>query len=351
LPTFGVQAFVATVLTSSSRVALRGVAAYLPPQQRSSGQVEALIAQSSPKLRVPRGIVELMTGIRCRRVAADDVNASDLAAEAGRRVLDKTGVDAADVDLLIYASVSQDLLEPATANIVQEKVGTRCPVFDLKNACNSFLNALQVAEALIQNGTYRTILVTVGELPSRCIKWSLRNREDLRLSFPGYTLGDAGAAALLQPSDNGLGIFYRSFKSASRFWDLGVIPGGGSMHPRGDEWTYIQGDGTRLKDAFFEVGPAILHDALAATGTICADYQRVLVHQVSMPFIRMFLDLSGVPRNKIVVTLPELGNMGAASLPVAFALAEERGEISRGDRLMWIGLAGGISMGVMLMDY
>lgn len=342
----------ATVLTStSSRVALKGVAAYLPPQQRSSGQVEALIAQASPKLRVPRGIVELMTGIRCRRVAADDVNASDLAAEAGRRVLDKTGVDAADVDLLIYASVSQDLLEPATANIVQEKVGTHCPVFDLKNACNSFLNALQVAEALIQNGTYRTILVTVGELPSRCIKWSLRNREDLRLSFPGYTLGDAGAAALLQPSDNGLGIFYRSFKSASRFWDLGVIPGGGSMHPRGDEWTYIQGDGTRLKDAFFEVGPAILHDALAATGTICADYQRVLVHQVSMPFIRMFLDLSGVPRNKIVVTLPELGNMGAASLPVAFALAEERGEISRGDRLMWIGLAGGISMGVMLMDY
>ena len=70
-----------------------------------------------------------------------------------------------------------------------------------------------------------------------------------------------------------------------------------------------------------------------------------------MPFIRMFLDLSGVAQDKIVVTLPELGNMGAASLPVGFALAEERGEIRPGDRLMWIGLAGGISMGVMLMEY
>ena len=341
----------ATLTSTNSRVALTGIAAYLPPQQRSSTEVESLIAASSPQVRVPRGIVELMTGIRCRRVAADGVNASDLAAAAGHRVLDKTGIDPADVDLLIYASVSQDLVEPATANIVQEKLGTHGPVFDLKNACNSFLNALQVAEALIQNGTYRTILVTVGELPSRCIKWSVRDRRDLRLSFPGYTLGDAGAAAVLQPSENGRGIYYRSFKTASRFWNLGVIPGGGSMHPRGDEWTYIQGDGSQLKDAFFEVGPGILQDALAATGTACADYQRVLVHQVSMPFIRTFLEMSGVPQEKIVVTLPELGNMGAASLPVAFALAEERGEIHRGDRLMWIGLAGGISMGVMLMEY
>src|SRR3989441_6542060 len=195
-----------------------------------------------------------MTGTRCRGSRGAAVSGSAWAGGAGGRVRGRPGSTPAEVDLLIYASVSQDLVEPATANIVQEKVGTRCPVFDLKNACNSFLNALQVAEALIQNGTYRTILVTVGELPSRCIKWSLRDREDLRLSFPGYTLGDAGAAALLQPSDNGRGIYYRNFKTASRFWDLGVIPGGGTMHPRGDEWTYIQGDGTRLKDAFFEVG-------------------------------------------------------------------------------------------------
>lgn len=332
-------------------VGLVGVAAYLPPDRLSSCEVEQKVAALSAGVAIPSGIIELMTGIRSRRVAADGVNASDLAAEAGRRALQKTGVRASEVDLVIYASVSQDLLEPATANIVQEKLGTACPVFDLKNACNSFLNAVQVGEALIQNGTYRTVLITVGEMPSRCIKWSVEDREDLKLSFPGYTLGDAGAAALLRPARNTRGIFYRSFLTASRFWDRGVIPGGGSMHPRGDEWSYIQGDGTMLKQAFFEVGPDILSDALRATGTTCADYDRVLVHQVSMPFIKSFLDLTGVPFEKMVITLPDLGNMGAASLPIAFSLAEDRGEIRPGDRIMWIGLAGGISLGVMLMEY
>jgi 3-oxoacyl-[acyl-carrier-protein] synthase III len=180
-------------------VGLVGVAGYVPPARRSSSEVEQQVAVMSPQVNVPAGVIELMTGIRFRHVAAEGVNASDLAAEAARRVLQKTGVPPADIDLLIYASVSQDLLEPATANIVQEKLGTSCPVFDLKNACNSFLNAVQVAEALIQNGTCETVLVTVGEMPSRCIKWSVKDREDFKLSFLGYTLGDAGAAALLRP--------------------------------------------------------------------------------------------------------------------------------------------------------
>lgn len=341
----------APITSARYPVGLAGVAAYLPPDRRSSREVEQKVAELSPGIAIPSGIIELMTGIQSRRVAADGVNASDLAAEAGRRVLQNAGVGASEVDLLIYASVSQDLLEPATANIVQEKLGTACPVFDLKNACNSFLNAVQVGEALIHNGTYGTVLITVGEMPSRCIKWSVEDREDLKLSFPGYTLGDAGAAALLRPAQDTRGIFYRSFLTASRFWDRGVIPGGGSMHPRGDEWSYIRGDGTMLKRAFFEVGPDILSNALRDSGTTWADYDRVLVHQVSMPFIKSFLDLTGVPFEKLVITLPDLGNMGAASLPVAFATAEDRGEIRPGDRIMWIGLAGGISLGVMLMEY
>src|SRR6185437_1487240 len=118
----------------------------------------------SPGFGVPRGIVQSTTGIRSRAVADEGVNCSDLAASAAVRVLRKTGTRPDEVDLLIFASASQDLLEPATANIVQEKTGTRCPVFDLKNACNSFLNALEVGSALIQAGGYRRVLITVGEL-------------------------------------------------------------------------------------------------------------------------------------------------------------------------------------------
>src|SRR5262249_21398197 len=259
--------------------------------------------------------------------------------------------DATEIDLLLFASASLDLIEPATANIVQEKLGTRAAVFDIKNACNSFLNGLQTAVALIQTGAYRKALVVAGETPSRGIKWSVADREDFKRSFLGYTFGDAGAAAVLAPSEDERGVFYTNFQTISRHWPIAVIPGGGSMHPRGEEYTYFQGDGGSLRNAFMEIGPGILRNALAATHTRLADYRKVLVHQVSLPPAAGFVEIAGVPRNMVEVTVPELGNIAAASLPVAFARAVERGEIRPGDRVIWVGLAAGISLGVLLMQY
>jgi 3-oxoacyl-[acyl-carrier-protein] synthase-3 len=334
-----------------TRVQIAGIAAYLPPDVLTSAEVEARIRAHSPGPALPSGLIEALTGIRARRIAAEGVHSSDLAAEAAKRVLSRTGTHPREVDLLIYAAASQDLIEPATANIVQEKTGTSCPVFDLKNACNSFLNAVQVGASLIQSGAHRTVLIATGETPSRGINWRVRDRAEFKRGFLGYTLGDAGAAALLRPADDERGIFYQSFRTISRHWDLATLPGGGSMHPRGDEWATFRGDSVRLKQAFLAAGPGILRDALAATETSFADYQRVFVHQVSMPALDGFVALSRAPREKVEVTVPDLGNMAAASMPVAFAQAEARGAIRRGDLAMWIGLAAGISLGVMLMRY
>jgi 3-oxoacyl-[acyl-carrier-protein] synthase III len=333
------------------RACIVGVASALPPLRRTSQEVEAIVAANSPDTVVPRGIVALATGVRERRVAAEGVFASDLAAEAGREVLRTTGTAPEQVDLLLYASAGQDLMEPATSNIVQEKVGSRAPVMDVKNACNSFLNGLQVAAALIAAGVYATVLVTVGETPSRCIKWHTRDRRDLRLSFPGYTLGDAGAAALVIRADGERGIVHQSFTTVSRFWDVATVPGGGSMHPRGDEFSYIAGDATRLRDAFAELGPRLIWDALEATGTRFDDFSRILVHQVTLSFLDAFVKAVGLPMERIELTLPHLGNMAAATLPVAYAQAEERGAVRPGDRVLWIGLAGGISVGVMVTQH
>jgi len=222
---------------------------------------------------------------------------------------------------------------------------------DLKNACNSFLNAVQVAESLILAGAYRKVLIAVGEIPSRGTRWSVSDRAAFKRSFLGYTLGDAGAAALLTPSANGPGILHCSFKTVSRHWNIATVAGGGTMHPRGDEFSYLEGDGNELQRVFEEIGPSLLLDALKATGTQATDYRRILVHQVSVPALNSFLEISGVPGDRVVVTVPQLGNMVAASMPVGFALAEERGEISRGDLLMWIGLAAGASLGIILMQY
>jgi acyl-CoA:acyl-CoA alkyltransferase len=336
---------------SIRRVRVAGVASYLPATRRTSAEVEDMIVASNPDLVFPQGIVEMMTGVRTRHVADEGINASDLAAAAARSVLERSGTRAGDIDLLIFASASQDMLEPATANMVQEKVGTECPVFDVKNACNSFLSGIQVAEALIKTGAAHQVLVTSGETPSRCIKWAVSDRDDFKFSFPGYTLGDAGAAALLVASDDERGIFHQSFQTVSRHWQVATIPGGGSAHPRGDEFSYFRSDGTALRDAFVENGAGILERALAATGTCLADYRRILVHQVAMPFLRVFMDVTGVPAENVEVTLPELGNIASTTLPVAFAQSEARGGIKPGDNVLWIGLASGISVGVMCMRY
>ncbi len=330
---------------------VRGVAAAFPSRRVDGAEVERIIRSHSPGVRLPDGVIALVSGVKERRYAGEGIYASDLAAEAGRAVLLRTGTPASAVDLLIFAAASQDLTEPATANIVQEKVGTHAAVFDLKNACNSFLNALQVAEAFIRSGMYRCVLVAAGEIPSRSINWQAENRREVQENFPGYTLGDAGAAALLTSAEpgSGSGIFYRAFHTASAHWGLATIPGGGTMHPRGDEHTYIRGDGAALKKAFAATGPQVLRDALRDTGLAYDDFAAILVHQVSMPYLREFLATAGIPREKVVVTLPQFGNMAAASLPVAYTLAQAEGRIRPGDRVVWIGLAAGISIGVMMM--
>ncbi|MBC6463077.1 3-oxoacyl-ACP synthase III family protein [Actinomadura sp. HBU206391] len=331
------------------RARIRGVAAHLPARTVTSAEVEQRIADESGGFAPYRGIVERMSGIRVRHVARDDEQASDLAVAAARKLLANEGVGPEDLDLLVFGSASQDLVEPATAHIVAAKLGARCPVFDVKNACNSFLNALQTAEALIRTGQYERILVCVGEIPSRAIRWRVRDRAQFADAFAGYTLSDAGAAMLVERAPAG-GVFYRDFAAESRAWDIGTLPGGGTMHPRDPEYGYFAGDGRRLKDAFLLAGPGIFLDALTATGLTWEDFAVVAVHQVTLSYLTMLRSVLGIPPDRLVVTLPGHGNMAAATLGVQLATAVEEGRCGPGDRIALLGLAGGVSLGVVFAE-
>jgi acyl-CoA:acyl-CoA alkyltransferase len=333
------------------RVKVTAIASALPEQVVTSAAVEQRLTHHNPDLFLIPGLVKKMTGIETRRYADDTTNTSDLAAQACRNVLAQANVGYDEVDLLIFASAFQDLIEPATSHIVQSKLGTRAAVMDVKNACNSFINGLQVAESLIQTGQYHTALVAVGEVPSRCIKWHVNDLNDLRLSFPGYTFGDAGAAALLQPTSTSPGIYYRRFWSMSQHWGVSGLMTGGSMHLRGDDYTYFRGDGAALKQAFLDVSPTLFHEALHDTNTSFSDYRRIFVHQVTMDYLDTFLRVARIPADRVVTTLPHYGNMAAATLPVGFDLCQSRAGIQRGDKVMFIGLAGGISVGLMMFEY
>lgn len=333
----------------STGVRLLGVAAELPAKIRSSAEAEALIAEHGG-YKPRSGVIEALSGIRERRVADDDLQCSDLAVAACRKVLADTHMQPQQIDLLIFASAGQDLIEPATAHIVQAKLGTNCQVFDVKNACNSFLNGMQVAEALICNGACKTALVTVGEINSRVAHWGARNLQEFKQDFPGYTMGDAGAAMLLTRSDSERGIFLRCFTSASDHWDLTTVSSGGSMHPRGDEHTFLRARVAGLKDPFKKVGLPLLQRAMRDSGLIYHDFKRIFVHQVSVPYLLDTLEEGKIPPELIEQTIVEFGNMAAASIPVAMARALARGAIGPGDRILCLGLASGISFGIMMIE-
>ncbi|POM24709.1 3-oxoacyl-[acyl-carrier-protein] synthase 3 [Actinomadura rubteroloni] len=331
------------------RARITAAAAHLPAATLTSAEVEARVAAASGGFRPLPTIVERMTGIRSRHVLGPGEQASDLAVAAARTALADRGLTPDALDLLVFGSASQDLIEPATAHIVAAKLGASCPVFDVKNACNSLLNGVQTAEALIRTGQAERALVCTGESPSRAIRWNVADRAAFVDAFAGYTLSDGGAAVLLEAAPDG-GIFYRDFAAVSSAWRVGTLPGGGSMHPRDPEFTYFSGDGRRLKDVFVAAGPEIFRTALEKTGLTWDDFAIVAVHQVTMPYLELLRAMLEIPAGKLVVTLPEHGNLASASLPFQLATALRTGRCRPGDRVALLGLAGGVSLGVLFAE-
>lgn len=324
---------------------LAGVEVHLPERCLSSTEVEALVGPYRP----PPGLLTRLTGIRYRHVAADDEQASDLAAAAARKLLAGTGTAPEQVDLLLFASASQDLVEPATAHIVAAALGLACPVMDVKNACNSVLNACEVADALIRTGRYRTVLVASGETPSRAVRWEVGDLRAFLRSFAGYTLSDAGAALLVTASDRP-GLLGFGFTADSRHWSAGTLGAGGSRHPREVEHTYFAMDAAALKAAFLDVGTGVLDATLHRLGIGWDDCAVVAVHQVSLPYLQVFADRAGVPRDKLVVTVDEHGNAASASLPLQLVTARAQGRCGPGDLVALVGLAGGVSLGLGVVE-
>ncbi|HEV2087569.1 MAG TPA: 3-oxoacyl-[acyl-carrier-protein] synthase III C-terminal domain-containing protein [Cryptosporangiaceae bacterium] len=325
---------------------ITAVGARLPEQVLGTGELQDRIDAASG-FRLPRGLFRQMTGIAQRRVARDDEYASTLAIGAAREALAAADLDPLDIDLLVFASATRDMAEPATAHVVQAELGSKAHAFDLTNACNSFLNGIDVARSSILAGRARRVLVVTGETPTRAMRAQVTNLRQARDSFAGFTFGDAGAAVVVEPVATG-GILDIDAESHSQHWAVGGIMAGGSRHPRGDEHTYFHGDGTALRGVFEKIGTVILDRVRHRTGLEYTDYARVLVHQVTMPLLDRFLEVTGVPREKLEVTVGELGNIASATLGVQ--LARVHPHLARGDRVLLVGLGGGVSLMTLVWE-
>lgn len=339
-------------MTSASahrRTAIAGVAYATPERRVSTDEVEDRIRSESGRLPVPRGALKAVSGIKHRYMVGPTEYSSTLAVRAGCRALDDAGLTPSDIDLLIFASASLDQLEPATAHIVAAEMGVHAPAFDVKNACNSFIDGMRIAEAMIATDQAQKVLVVSGETPTLATRWKVGSLRELRRAFIGYTMGDLGSAMVLAPANDGRGVFYRRFWSNSQHWDIVQLPGGGSRHPRGEEYAYSQGDGNRLRDAFMDLDPDIVLSVFADTGTTWADYALVCAHQVTMPFVDDLVRKIGIPRELLELTVGEFGNVSSGSIPLTLARARDAGRVTRGDRVLCIGLGAGISVATMAL--
>ncbi|MCS5734148.1 3-oxoacyl-ACP synthase III family protein [Herbiconiux daphne] len=385
-----------------SRIA--AVATYLPDTTRSADETEELLSRLNPELRLPTGLVRRLTGVERVHLRPDGWQTSDLAVAAARTALERSP---GPIDLLLFASASQDMIEPATSHIVSAKLGLDCPVMDVKNACNSVLNALQVGDALIMSGQYRRVLIASGEQPSHAVRWQLADQAQFLRSFAGYTMSDAGAALILERTDDttpdattnrsrtddsgpdaatrapaptvplarprvtgaahdpaspepeskpephpappAAGILGSRFVAHSTHWNVGTLPTGGSVNPHAEGGSYFDMDGAALQQAFSEVGVGLVEQTVADLGYAVPDLDFVAVHQVALRYHETIVRVLGVDPGRTVVTIADHGNLASVSLPRQLELALERGIVGPGSLIAMVGLAGGISLGAMVV--
>ncbi|OLZ73304.1 hypothetical protein AV521_04190 [Streptomyces sp. IMTB 2501] len=334
-------------MTNPRYSTIRRVAVHVPADRRTGTEIEDEVRSRNPGVRLMPGLLRQMYGFEECRVAPPGTWPSDLAAAAGRRALERAGLAPDAVDLLIFASASEDVEEPATAHVVAHKLGVTAPVFDVQNACNGVLNALEIADSLIRAGRYARVLVTTGERGSRLSALPVRDRLELALLLPALTLGDLGAALLVEASDRP-GILAAAFSANSSGWQAATVTN--PYFRQSADAPAVRFDSAALAASFpgLEAGA---FDVLHAAGRKPGDLDLVCVHQPSVAFTRTILDSLGVPEDKAVPVFTAYGNVATAGLPLQLTEAAEQGRLRPGDLVGLFGLASGASGGLVLLEW
>jgi 3-oxoacyl-[acyl-carrier-protein] synthase-3 len=331
------------------RAVIAGTGRYAPEDIWSSEMVEARVDACSTDWSIPQGIVKLATGVAERRFAPEGMYSSDLAVRAAQQALAASGIEPRDIDVVIFASASHDVAEPATANIVQAALGCdRAAVMDVKNACNSFLNGLDIAQAFIETGRAPRVLVAAGECLSPTIKWNIDGSQDLPVRLAALTLGDAGAACVLEASGAPeRGVMRGAFESVGQYWELSTVLGGGSRYGAAQEHMFFECRSAKLQKLAVDRIPALVTDVLVKLDWSLDDVSLVVPHQVSMSVIERIANLLNYPLERCAVTLDRFGNTAAASIPFALDVALEEGRAATGDKVLLVGGAAGFSAAVI----
>jgi 3-oxoacyl-[acyl-carrier-protein] synthase-3 len=289
------------------------------------------------------------TGIRERRIAADDETTTTLSVNASRDALAVAGVDASEVDLVIVGTCSPDYPLPATAVLVATELGaTRAAGFDLQAACSGFLFALAAGDSFIRSGMYRQVLVIGVEVLSRFLDWSDRTTCVL--------FGDGAGAVLLSASDQPGGLLGSELFSDGTGCEGIIVPAGGSVRPASaqtvaDRQHTIHMLGSEVyKYATRQMGDSAVA-ALRNAGLSVDDVDQFVFHQANLRIIKSVEKQLNIPEAKVFVNIEKYGNTSAASVPMALAEAVAAGRIQPGDRVLMVAFGAGYTAGAAVVEW
>ncbi len=322
-----------------SRIVSTG--SYLPPRRLTNADLVAELAakgvETSDEWIVDR------TGIRARHFAAPEVTSSELAYEAALQALSSGGLQPVDIDLIIVATSTPDMVFPSVATILQNKLGITngCPAFDVQAVCSGFVYALTVADSLIKTSTAKRALVVGAEVFSRILDFKDRTTCVL--------FGDGAGAVILEASDTP-GILASDLHADGRHKDILCVPGtvSGGL---------VLGDPTLKMDgpAVFKLAVGVLESAaraaLTKAGKTDADIDWLIPHQANIRIMQSTTKKLKMSMEKLIVTVDQHGNTSAASIPLALDFAVRSGKVKRGDMLMLEGVGGGFTWGAVLVQY
>ncbi|HYB74266.1 MAG TPA: beta-ketoacyl-ACP synthase III [Candidatus Sulfotelmatobacter sp.] len=325
-----------------SRIAATG--AYAPDGVIANADLERLV-ETSDEWIVTR------TGISERRRSRDDQATSDLAEMAARRALAAAGMDPADLDQILVATVTPDMFFPSTACVLQDRLGARrAGAMDVSAACSGFIYGLAVADGFLRGGAARRVLLVGAETLTKVIDWTDRNTCVL--------FGDGAGAVVLTAADDGESRILTThlFADGSRGHAL-MMPGGGSRHPIAP--SMLDANLHRIKmdngNEVFKVAVRAMEDAaivaLKATGFDVHDVDLFVPHQANLRIINAVGQRLGIPEEKVVVNIQRYGNTSAASIPLALDEAVRAGRIKRGDLLLLCAFGGGLTWGSALIRW
>lgn len=328
---------------------IKWIYAVIPDIRVTNDEVENRVSQSFPN--IPRWILHEMTWVETRYFVEQEQYPSDMAILSWEKCMSESSVSKDQIDLLIFASASQDITEPATANIIQKGMWLHCPVFDIKNACNSFLNAMDIADSMIQSTKYKNILIVSGETPSNTVNFWVRDRWEFKKHFAWYTLWDAGAAMILSSWEEQAGIKRTYFYSDGSTWDLATVMWWGSRYPRDIEKTYFTGDSSKIRDVFMSIWAEEFNTWLKKLSWKKDDIQKIFVHQVAMSNVDYMTEILGMDRSKFQIILPEYWNIASCCIPMSFFQYKKNAwSFNKGDKFVFIGFASGFSYGLIFYE-